>query len=509
MSRTAAFFTSFDSRGLNPGLSQVLNYVAALIAGGFTTLTASPFELWWLAPVAAGLMYAGVHNLTPGQAAFKGWLYGVALFGSGASWVYVSIHDYGYTGVPLAVFLTLLFVGCLALFFAATFWLYRRLTRPRWAVLSFAGAWVLGEVLRTYLFTGFPWLLLGTGLVDSPLAPWAPVGGVYLLSLLVALSGALGVELLRARWWALAPLAAIWLVPFALPSQWTTPGPEPVRVALLQGNLPQLIKWTSEGQRVAANTYSDLTRDLDDDIDLILWPETALPMMETQARPVLERVQANLASETALVTGIVQRNAEGRYYNSMIGVGNTQGSYQKEHLVPFGEYLPLESVLRGAIDFFDLPMSSFTAGDTDQPPMQAAGLKLGNAICYEIIYPQLVANRARDSNVLVTVSNDTWFGASIGPLQHLQMARLRALENGRYVIRATSNGITAIIDPQGELVTRAPQFETTVLVGDIHAMHGMTPFTRLGSWPVWLLATLMMIPSLAFFEGKKLVKRKT
>lgn len=480
--------------GLTPTLA--LQLLAALVAGGFTTLTASPFELWWLGPIAIALLYAGLHTLTPAQAALKGWLYGVALFASGTSWVYVSIHDYGYTGMPLAVFLTALFVAVLALFFAGTFWLYRRFFGSRWALLTFAGAWVLGEVLRTYLFTGFPWLLVGSSYVDSPLASWAPVGGVYLLSLMVVLTGTLGAELLRRQWWALVPIAAIWIAPLALPTLWTTPAEEPTSVALLQGNLPQLLKWTPEGQRVAANTYSDLTRDVADDVDLILWPETALPMMEQQARPVLERVQAILPPNAALMTGIVQLDEQNRYFNSVIGVGNVEGSYQKEHLVPFGEYLPLESILRGAIDFFDLPMSSFTKGASEQAPMQAAGVSIGNAICYEIIYPQLVARRAADSDVIVTVSNDTWFGASIGPHQHLQMARLRALENGRYVVRATSNGITAIIDPRGELVERAPQFETTYLTGEFYAMEGLTPFTRTGSWPAWLLAGLLLLPGL-------------
>jgi len=208
---------------------------------------------------------------------------------------------------------------------------------------------------------------------------------------------------------------------------------------------------------------------------------------------VLERVQSNLPTDTALVTGVVQRDIDNRYFNSVVGVGDVEGSYQKEHLVPFGEYLPLESMLRGAIDFFNLPMSSFAKGESDQAPMQAAGVSIGNAICYEIIYPQLVANRAKDSGVLMTLSNDTWFGASIGPHQHLQMARLRALENGRYVVRTTSNGITAIIDAQGDIVERAPQFETTSLTGEFYAMEGLTPFTRMGSWPVWLLAALMVL----------------
>lgn len=473
-----------------------MGYLVALAAGALTSLTFAPFSLWWLGPIAVAMVFYGLHELTPGQAALRGWSYGIGLFGAGTSWIYVSIHDYGYTGVPLAIFLTALFVVTLALFYAVIFGVYRRFTSPRWAVLTFAGAWVLGEALRTWAFTGFPWLLLGSAHVESPLAPWAPVGGVYLLSLCTALSGTLLVALCQKRYWALAPLAAIWVIPLLLPTQWTTPQGEPKRVALLQGNLPQLTKWSAEGQRAAANTYSMLTRAQPEKTDLIVWPETALPMFAAQARPVLERIQATLPPDTALLTGIVQRDASGDYYNAVIGVGASNGSYRKEHLVPFGEYLPLEGLLRGIIAFFDLPMSSFTAGDADQTPIRAAGMRLGIAICYEIIYPDLVAQRARDAGVLLTVSNDTWFGDSIGPLQHLQMAQLRALENGRYVLRATSNGVTAIIDAQGHITQRAPRFETTSINGVVQPMQGLTPFTRTGSWPTWGLALLLLVPGL-------------
>ncbi|MCE8020634.1 apolipoprotein N-acyltransferase [Halomonas sp. MCCC 1A11036] len=477
-----------------PRLSPAVGCLLALVAGLLTTLTASPFELWWLGPPAVALVYLGLHAITPAQAALRGWCYGVGLFGSGASWVYVSIHDYGYTGVPLALLLTGLFVVGLALFFAVPFWLYRRFTGPRLAFLTFAGAWVLAEWLRTWLFTGFPWLLLGSSHVDSPLAAWAPVGGVYLLSLITALSGTLLAEFLHRRWWAVAPIAALWLAPLALPAQWTTPVGEPLRVSLLQGNLPQEIKWTPEGRRVAANTYSELTR-RQPDVDLIVWPEAALPMFEDEARPILERIQANLAPHGALLTGILQRES-GRYYNSVIGIGNSEGEYRKERLVPFGEYLPLERWLGGIVAFLDLPLPAVHPGSGGQPPIHAAGLAIGNAICYEIIYADLVARQARQSELLMTVSNDTWFGESIGPLQHLQMARLRALENGRYLIRATSNGVTVIVDPQGRVVERAPQFETASLTGEVRAMQGLTPFSRVGSWPVWLLAALLVVPGL-------------
>ncbi|RTQ98060.1 apolipoprotein N-acyltransferase [Halomonas nitroreducens] len=475
---------------------RALGALAAVAAGILTTLSAAPFQLWWLAPIAAGLVYAGLPSLTARQAAWRGWCYGLGLFGSGASWVYVSIHDYGYTGVPLALALTTLFVAALALFFAVTLGLYRRLIGPRLAPLTFAGAWVLGEALRTWLFTGFPWLLLGSGQVDAPLAPWAPVGGVHLLSLIVALSGALGVTFLQRRWWAALPLAALWLLPLALPGQWTRPAGEPVQVALLQGNLPQLIKWTPEGQRTAIDTYLRMTAALEADVDVVIWPEAALPMFADQATPVLDQARRLLPADSTLVTGILQRDDQGHYYNSVIEAAASGGEYRKRHLVPFGEYLPLESLLRGAIAFFDLPMPAMTPGPADQAPLRVAGTRIGNAICYEIIYADLVAEQARRAEMILTVSNDTWFGASLGPLQHLQMARLRALENGRYVVRATSNGVTALIDPRGRLLQRAPQFEEATLVGEVVPMDGLTPFTRTGSWPVWLLAVLLVLPGL-------------
>ncbi|MGQ7244856.1 apolipoprotein N-acyltransferase [Salinicola sp. V024] len=467
--------------------------VLAVFAGALTTLTFSPFELWWLGPVAVGLIYSGLDDLTPGQAALRGWCYGIALFATGTSWVYVSIHEYGYTGVPLSVFLTALFAATLALFYAIPFWFYRRFTGSRLAFLSFAGAWVLIEVLRTYLFTGFPWLLLGSAHVDSPLAPLAPIGGVLLLTLVTALTGTLGVEFLRRRWWAGGTIAALWLFPLMLPTQWTIPSKEPVQVSLLQGNLPQLSKWTNEGQRNAVSSYARLTRNIAEDIDLVIWPETAIPMYQRQAEPMLERVKATLPSGAELLTGIVQRDDSGRYYNAVVGAGEVTDVYRKSHLVPFGEYIPMEKQLRGIIAFFDLPMSDFTAGNSEQGPIRAAGLRIGTAICYEIIFPDLVAQRADNAEVLLTVSNDTWFGDSIGPLQHLQMARLRALENGRYVMRATNNGVTAIIDPQGRIIDRATQFRMTTLNGEIRAMRGQTPFTRTGSWPTWLLSAALVI----------------
>ncbi|ARS52869.1 apolipoprotein N-acyltransferase [Kushneria konosiri] len=491
-------------------LSPIVDCLVALAAGVLTTLSAAPFFLWWLGPVAVALVYWKIQTLTPAMATLRGWCYGVGLFGSGTSWVFVAIHDFSGTGALGAILLTSLFVSALALFFAIPFGLYRRITGPRLAFLSFAGVWVISEWLRTWLFTGFPWLLLGTSQIDSPLAPWAPVGGVYLLSLFTALTGTLGVEMLRRRWGCLVPIAVLWLVPFLLPTQWTTPAGDPVRVTLLQGNLDQRIKWSAKGQREAINIYTKMTQEQSGQTDLIVWPEAALPMFEQEAQRILEQVSSDLGPGTPLLTGILQRDNEGRSYNSVIGLNNVQGQYQKAHLVPFGEYLPLESLLADTLAFFDLPAPGMAPGSDKQAPLHVAGTIIGNAICYEIIFADHVARQARNAELLLTVSNDTWFGRSIGPLQHLQMARLRALENGRHLIRATSNGVTAMIDSQGHVTARAPQFEQTSLTGEVTPMQGLTPFTRTGSWPAWILAALLMLPGLLplnLFKQKRHTER--
>ncbi|SPJ35180.1 apolipoprotein N-acyltransferase [Kushneria phyllosphaerae] len=472
------------------GVSSLL----ALLAGALTTLTFAPFDLWGLGPVALAVFYIVLQHINMRQTLWRGWLFGVGMFGSGASWVYVSIHDYGNTGGPLAIVLTGLFIVTMALFVMLPALLHRLCAASKLDIVAFAGAWALGEAFRSWAFTGFPWLFLGSAHVSSPLASLAPLGGVYLVSLVVSLSGALLARTLISRhWWLLAPLAVLWLIPLALPTQWARPVGDDVTVSLVQGDLAQLSKWTPDGQRDAVNTYFSLTRQQALDSDLVIWPETALPMLEQQAMPFLQRVQSTLPADSTLMTGIMQRDQNGMFYNSMIALGDTPGQYRKAHLVPFGEYLPLEPLLGGLLKIFNIPMGNIGAGSHDQPPLQAHGLRLGVAICYEIVYPDLVRQRAKNANALVTISNDTWFGHSIGPLQHMQMAQLRALENNRYLLRATNNGMTAIVAPDGRLQAQAPRFEPAVLNGTIRPMEGLTPFTKTGSWPALLLALLMLL----------------
>ena len=486
-------------------------HLIALGAGALTPLALAPFAIWPLALLSIALFYLGLRELTPRQAALRGWCYGVALYLAGSGWIYVSIHDYGAASPLLAGGLTLAFCAAVALFFALPAWLWARyLRRPRPGVaeaLAFAALWLAQEAFRGWFLTGFPWLYAGYSQLDGPLRGLAPLGGVWLLSFVLALTAALLCNLLQLRRQHLALASGLslllgpWLLAQALNEHaWTHAKGEPLRVAAIQGNVEQNLKWDPDALEAQLALYRDMTL-ASPPAELIVWPETAVPVLKEYAEGYLA-VMARIASDrqAALITGVPLRqvNAAGerRFYNAITVLGEGQGTYLKQKLVPFGEYVPLQDLLRGLIAFFDLPMSDFARGPAQQPLLQAKGLRLASYICYEAVYPEFAAELARDSDLLLTISNDTWFGRSIGPVQHLQMAQMRALEAGRWMIRATNNGISVLIDPQGRIQSRIPQFQAAVLYGEVQAMQGHTPYLRFGSLPLAILAALILLATL-------------
>ncbi len=486
-------------------------HLIALGAGALTPLALAPFAIWPLALLSIALFYLGLRELTPRQAALRGWCYGVALYLAGSGWIYVSIHDYGAASPLLAGGLTLAFCAAVALFFALPAWLWARyLRRPRPGVaeaLAFAALWLAQEAFRGWFLTGFPWLYAGYSQLDGPLRGLAPLGGVWLLSFVLALTAALLCNLLQLRRQHLALASGLslllgpWLLAQALNEHaWTHAKGEPLRVAAIQGNVEQNLKWDPDALEAQLALYRDMTL-ASPPAELIVWPETAVPVLKEYAEGYLA-VMARIASDrqAALITGVPLRqvNAAGerRFYNAITVLGEGQGTYLKQKLVPFGEYVPLQDLLRGLIAFFDLPMSDFARGPAQQPLLQAKGLRLASYICYEAVYPEFAAELARDSDLLLTISNDTWFGRSIGPVQHLQMAQMRALEAGRWMIRATNNGISVLIDPQGRIQSRIPQFQAAILYGEVQAMQGHTPYLRFGSLPLAILAALILLATL-------------
>lgn len=479
----------------------------AMAGGASTTLALAPFNAWPIALLAIACFYLGLRELNPRQALLRGWCYGLGLFLAGTSWIYVSIHDYGAASAPLAAFLTVGFCAAMALFFALPAWVWARWLRrdpaPLSDALAFAALWLTQEAFRGWFLTGFPWLYAGYSQLHGPLAGLAPVGGVWLISLALALSAALLVNLPRLRHQrprlmaAVALLLAPWLACLALNNQaWTSPKDEPLKVAALQGNIEQNLKWDPAQLDAQLALYRDLTLS-SAPADLIVWPETAVPVLKEYAEGYL-KVMGRVAAErdAALITGVPLRQSnehgEKRYYNAITVTGWGEGTYLKQKLVPFGEYVPLQDVLRGLIAFFDLPMSDFARGPSDQALLLAKDVRIAPFICYEVVYPEFAAGLAARSDLLLTVSNDTWFGTSIGPLQHLQMAQMRALEAGRWMIRATNNGVTALIDPQGRIQAQIPQFQQAVLYGEVQPMQGLTPYLQWRAWPLAALCALLL-----------------
>ena len=492
----------------------------ALAAGALMPLAFSPFDYWLIAIISPAFLFLSCMDASLKQVIRRGILFGSGLYGAGASWVYVSIHTYGATPPWLAGILTVLFALTLtACFIVPPLTIFGYLTQRRASLtywqkaLMFSGLWVLGEWLRSWLFTGFPWLQAGNASLDTPFQGWSPVSGLYGLSLLFLLLGTLVVSLLAAFFsqqnhpqqknqirstgglLLIVGLAGAAALPLSN-QQWTQPKGKPVTFAAVQGNISQNLKWEPGHFDKTLQTFVNLSNPYWGN-QLLIWPENSLPVLESQITDLLANLDRKASGEnTALFLGLPfdrYENGNRRYYNAMIGLGKGEGLYLKQKLVPFGEYVPMQDFLRGTIEFFNLPMSDFRKGPRQSSLLQRDNLGITTYICYEVTYPDFAAEAAKGSGILLTVSNDTWFGDSIGPEQHLQLARMRALETGRPMIRATNDGITALINADGSIASTIPRFEENVLAGEIQPVGGETPFMRFGSTPTLLLSLLLIL----------------
>jgi apolipoprotein N-acyltransferase len=478
-----------------PAIGQVL---VAFVAGAMTVMAFAPFGIAPLAVLSLALLFH-LWRAAPNAArgAWTGYAFGLGLMGFGVSWIRISIAQFGGVNIVLAVTATVLFVLAMALFFALAGWLATRVGYRRgnpWLLLGLPAIWVLVEWLRGWLLTGFPWLSLGYGQIDWPLAGYAPLGGIYAVSLAVALSAAL--LNLWQRPAAVAALAVLWGTGFALQQvDWVEPSGAPVRVSLVQGNIPQEKKWLPSMRRPTLDLYLDMTAGVPDST-LVIWPETAVPAFVSEVEDSLLAPlhQALGPQGRDLLLGIADGDPRGAYFNAMVSVGSSgRAHYHKRHLVPFGEYLPLDAWTRPVLDFLEIPMSDFTPGDGDSPVIRLAGHPAAINICYEDAYGSEILRGLPDAAFLVNASNDAWFGDSLAPHQHLEIARMRALETGRYLLRATNTGISAIIDERGGLRGTAPQFEQAVLSGEFVPLRGRTPFVAWGNAGTLVPASLMLL----------------
>lgn len=422
------------------------------------------------------------------------------MFGIGVSWIQVSIHQFGLPVLTFSVTATALFIAFLALFPALPGYTVNRFFpeagRARF-LLVLPAAWTLMEWFRGWVLTGFPWLNLGYSQIDAPLAELAPVLGVYGVSLAVAWSaGAVCYACSsRERLRYLLLLFPLWGGAWLMGKiAWTTPSSKPLEVALIQGNIAQALKWSPAKYQATLDRYMALSAPYWG-MDLIVWPETAIPGFYSDSKPVVERLKAlSEITGTDVLIGVpfMASPDDKIYYNSVVQIGKQPYFYHKRHLVPFGEYLPLESILGRVFNFLEIPMSSFSAGAKGQPLLKAAGHPVGISICYEDAFGEEVIDALPEAGLLVNVSNDAWFGDSIAPHQHLEMAQMRALETGRYLLRATNTGISAIIDPRGKILARSPQFVAHALIVKATPYQGATPYVRFGNYPIVVALILLL-----------------
>jgi len=482
-----------------------LGLVLSGVAGLALPLSFSPFDLFPLAPLSLAVLFAVWLEAAPRRALLSGWIYGLGANAFGVFWIHESFQ-FNHIAIGWALLLTGILIMFLALYPAVVGYAVRRLdvagARGQLVVLMPA-AWVLAEWVRGWLITGFTWLQLGYSQMDSPLRGLFPVGGIYAASLAVAVSAGLLVVLVRERgrrrWPWLAALVVIWAAAGLLTTaKWTAPAGDALDVALVQGNVPQDKKWLAEMRRPTLERYLTLTRG-HWDADLIVWPEAALPGLRDRFDDFIGALSNEArANDSYVVFGIPSLDADTlALYNSVFVVGGREMVYHKRHLVPFGEYLPLDSVIRPVTEAFGLPVADFTPGPERQAGFEAAGHRLGVSVCYEIAFGNEILDALPQAALLVTVSNDAWFGTSIGPHQHMQIARARALETGRYLLRATNTGITAVVDPHGVIVERVPQFEVQVLEARVLPMKGLTPYARTGDLAAVALAISMLVGGIA------------
>lgn len=479
-------------------MSPVRDGLVALVAGAVLVAAFAPFGLFPLAFLAPAVLFHYWSRATPGQSAWLGYLFGLGLFGAGASWVYVSIHEFGNMPAPMAALAVVLFVAYLALFPALAGWLQARLAgTPTQRLLGLIPPlWLLAEWLRGWLLTGFPWLHLGYSQSDGALMGLAPLLGIYGMSLATVVVAVLLAMLYRsrgvARLYVVAGLTLL-LLGSALAGriEFTRPLAGSVEVALIQGNIPLTQKWApGAGDAILAH-YIALGHEAAGRSDLVVWPEGAIPDdWQAVAGPLSARLAGHRATYLA---GVIDRPQPSTYYNAAAVLNGDGGLYRKRHLVPFGEFLPLEGLLGWLIDYLHIPMSDFRPWPVEQAPLRLAGHPVAVSICYEDAFGEELIGPAGDAAYLVNLSEDAWFGDSLAPAQRLQMARVRARENGRTFLRAANTGITAVIDADGRVAERLPQFRPGVLYATVTPRSGTTLYARVGNALVIGLATIWLI----------------
>jgi apolipoprotein N-acyltransferase len=476
-----------------------------LLAGGLLSLAFAPFNFFWLSILCpAFLLFTWIQSQEKKQIILGSFLFGFGFFGTGVSWVYVSIHYFGGVDIIMTAFITLLFVTLLSSLFilqGLCFYYFSSRQLTMQTIILFSTLWALFEWIREWLFTGFPWLYLAYSQVNSPLAGFIPVLGVFGTAWIIASCSGLLIYFFYAqgkkRFFSMVLFIFIWILGGLLHTiHWTHKINSPINVALVQGDIPQSLKWNPDAVVSTLTTYKNLTQKNWN--DLIIWPEAAIPLTLNDAQDFLSTLNDNATEHHSnLITGIpIQLENQDAYWNAAISIGDGSGIYAKRHLVPFGEYIPLYTIFGNFMKMLNIPFPDSVPGSQKQVGLTAKidqhTIIIGTFICYEIAYSNLLYSDLPQSELLINISNDDWFGHSAAAAQQLQIAQTRALQSGRYLLSSANDGITAIVDDQGKSINILPRFIPGVLTGTAYAMKGTTPWAIWGDIPLILLLFLML-----------------
>ena len=499
---------------IQPFLSkQMCERMVATALGAIFPLGFAPFEYIAVAPICLGALFWLWDSADARTGTILGFCFGCGVFAVGVSWVFISLHNYGEMPLFVSIFVVIVFVALLSLYPAVCGLAQARfcyLPRALRMLLLMPALWILLEWLRGELFGGFPWLYLGYGQVDSPLAAVAPFSGVLGVSLLAAIGGATLVLGLigrsSERLLAIGVLILVFGVGFlADRASFTIPDGDPVEIAVIQNNVSLSDKWDPEKMEEIVGDYFESSASAID-ADLIVWPEAAIPAFFDQLSTIA--IRQLLEHPADYLIGIVERQTKENgvaYYNSAVGISKNLAFYRKKHLVIFGEYLPAPFFFRWLLNYLNIPMSDFSSWKGKQDPMVLAGHNVGITICYEDAFQDRVGASLPTATILINISEDAWFGDSIAPWQRLQIARMRAMEVHRPIVRSNNNGLSALIDDHGEIISIAPIFESEVLRGQLQPMSGITPFSQFGNLPLLVCLSLLVFLCLAMSE---ILKRK-
>jgi len=474
----------------------------SVASGAALPLAFEPFGFWLLGPLCLAGLFLALQGAAPRRAFMIALCFGLCSFLGGTYWTFISVTVFYGAPLALGVAATAGLVLALALFFAIAIALAARfigLSGTLGIAVVMPAVWIIAEWCRGWMFSGFGWLSVGYSQSDTWLIGLAPVFGVHGVSAAAALSAAALLLLVQrrhpaARSIAIATIVVVWFAAWLLESErWTAPRPGLVNIAIAQAAVPQDQKWLPEQYLPTLERYRDLSLAASGR-DIIVWPEVAVPNRFSSARPFLEDLQAELATRgSTLVTGILRGHDDGNARNAVVAMSSEPQFYIKRHLVPFGEYLPLPELLLGWLDAFNVPYPNIGAGNQDQPLLRVAGESIAVSICYEDVFGAEQLDFFPEATLIVNVANDAWFGHSIAADQHLQIARLRAAEVGRYVIRSTNTGVSAIIDPLGNVVRAGPKFQAVLLSETVQGFTGSTPYVVWGNYPVVITAFLALL----------------